>query len=221
MQSHLDTQRQPPAVKPNHVAGLLLAAWFCALGAQAQIIVNGGFESPAIPADTLLPAAPDGWSVDPHGYTHTGYIMNGKYGDIWPWPQSGQQYFDVGNGSTYVLSQTFSVTAPGSYQLDWFATAATSVDFLQYFVTIKDAAETTVASGSYDDATRTAWRARSLGMTLGAGAYTLSFMPGDVGGDLLVDTVALTLVPEPGAWALLAALGLAGFTVGRRFCRRK
>lgn len=202
-------------------APLLLVGLICALSAQAQIILNGSFEIPAIAPNTLDALAPEGWSVDPHGYTHTGYIMNGRPADIWPWPQSGQQYFDVGNASTFVLSQTFSITTPGSYQLNWHATAATSVDFLQYFVTIKDAAETTVAAGSYDDATRTVWRARSLGMTLGAGSYTLSFQPGEVGGDLLVDTVALTAVPEPGAWAALAALGLAGFTAWRRFGQRK
>jgi hypothetical protein len=199
------------------VASLTLAACLGCLITQAQILVNGSFESPVVAV--LEAMAPDGWEVDPNHYGHTGYIIHGDYGSIWPSPHTGAQYFDVGNGSTYSLSQTFNIATAGAYQLNWVATAAVGVASCQYEVTIKNG-PTTVASGSYDDGTGAVWSPRSLPMSLGTGAYTLAFTWVNGGGDLLVDTVSLAAVPEPSSCLLVSALGLGVLAVSRRIRRR-
>src|SRR5947209_14521946 len=90
--------------------------------AHAQnLLLNGSFESPSIPANSFQRATPTSWiwSGPP------ALIHNGNSGDpfVWPLPEEGQQFGDIGNESFFALSQPFTITNEGFYVLNWFDSA--------------------------------------------------------------------------------------------------
>lgn len=196
----------------------LTASVFVALPAHAQnLLLNGSFESPSIPANSVLQTTPDSWLG---GNQPT--IINGDYSPGIPLPQDGQQYVSLGHypsepqaGS---LSQVFTISSPGTYVLNWYdSTEFNFPNFSPYSVTVTDSLANTVASANLDADAHTLrlWTQRSIAMTLAPDTYTLRFqgLVAASGEGSLIDNVSL--VPEPST-VLLAVIALLGFRLRTR-----
>ena len=187
--------------------------------ASANIVLNGGFELPSIPANSIENVTPTDWT----GFST---IFNGTYiepGSTWPSPEEGNQFVDIGNAVGTSLSQTISITTGGSYVLSWYDNTGEfgGVTGSPYLMKVLDSSLDTVISQSLNAYTGSLnWQMRSLDMVLSPGSYDLAFFPEGVpqGLDTLLDNVSLTAaVPEPSTWAMLL-LGFAG--LGFAACRR-
>jgi len=192
----------------------LAASVFVGLPAHAQNqILNGSFESPSIPANTVSVSTPASWLGN-------SFIVNGDYSPGYPLPQVGQQYVGLGNSS--FVSQAFTIGSPGTYVLSWYdSTEYNFPNFSPYSVTVTDSLANTVASANLDADAHALrlWTQRSIAMTLAPDTYTLRFQ-GNVamfGESSLIDNVSL--VPEPTTLSLLFVAGL--MLIGqRRLCYR-
>lgn len=92
-------------------------AQFCFL---QELVNNGGFETPTVPANTYQVATPTGW-----GWLGTpAFLIHTGYGGIWPTAWQGNQYLDLGNGPAYQLFQHISVPHAGDVIAQWNYTAA-------------------------------------------------------------------------------------------------
>jgi hypothetical protein len=144
-------------------------------------------------------------------------------GNPFTWPQaaSGAQYVDIGNVSSYALSQSFALASAGTYLLSWWDnTGVTNVQSSPYSVSIVDATNSSVYGASFNAYhSGGAWLQRTAMLNLGVGAYTLAFISTGVpnGLDTLVDATSITTaVPEPNT-ALMMFVGLAmGLLIVRR-----
>lgn len=174
-------------------------AVFGVFACAQNLVVNGGFESPSIPADTYESQTPTGWAWGGVG----GWLFNGTV-NIFPPPQSGQQFADIGNESSYTLSQTFTAVSPGIYVLGWFDSAGhsgglTTSPYSMTILTGPDQSQT-VRSLNFDayHSTWGVWEGRSTRLSLAAGTYTLQFRAenGPQGLDTLIDTVSLERLPD-------------------------
>ena len=158
-----------------------------------NLLLNGSFESPTVPTNTFQGTTPTSWTWT----SSAGLIHNGNNGSIWPLPQDGQQYVDIGNESIYALSQAFSITNLGGYVLRWYDSAGHSggLTTSPYTVAVLTGALETVTSTNLDayNATPGVWVPRAVQLTLGPGIYTLRFRAEGVsnGIDSLIDNVIL------------------------------
>lgn len=163
---------------------------------QSQnLILNGSFESPVVTANSYQTATPTywNWTGGTSGYIFNGIVTTGAY---WPPPENGQQFVDIGPNSYGPLSQTFTVTNQGNYQLSWFDSVGQSGGLMTapYSVAILTATLQTVSSNNFDSYNASsAWVPRSVELTLDPGTYTLRFGGlGAYGGlNALIDNVFL------------------------------
>lgn len=199
-------ERNDTAMKPSWICQVLTAVLLAGAPAlRAQIIVNGGFEAPDVPAGSaFLAVTPAGWTSVGPSNAHLFDDPPPSTGN-WPDAHAGDQYaallgaLDPRNGSGLV--QAFTVTAAGDYVLSWRDNAAIGVGGAPYGVSILGS-PFSVSMGVPLGAE--AWSPRSQTVTLAPGSYTLAFRPSSLGVTLL-DDVSLVLVPEPGASTALAA----------------
>lgn len=181
----------------------LTVSMILGLSAAAQnLILNGSFESPVITSNSYQAISPTDWL--PSG-TPDAFLHNGNSGDpsVWPLPQDGQQFGNVGNtASAFSLSQAFTITSPGLYVLRWYDSSGHSGGFTAspYSMTILSGASQVVVSNNYDayHATFGAWESHSNQLFLASGTYTLRFLAGGVysGLDSLIDNVSLERLPD-------------------------
>lgn len=185
----------------------------------AAILLNGGFEEPAIADGTLQAVTPAGWSggavmMNPLA---SGAIPGNPF--IWPQAAQGSQFEDIGNTAAFALSQAFVSPAGGAYTITWQdnvggVPALPGFQTAPYAVSLIDAAAQTILNATYDSYHADGqWVLRTLTATLAAGSYTLTFTSLNQANrtDTLIDAVsvdpAVTTVPEPtGAWLLAAGL---------------
>ena len=165
--------------------------------ANRDLLVNGSFESPALPMNTRSIVNPAGWSGPA-----SPIIVNGLVGVGFPHAQDRQQYAALGvynDGSRATLSQTFTVINPGTFALAWFDNAAHEPlppppITANYSVTILNDRGTAVSSTNLN-AWHNApdWVPHLLWLNLGAGTYTLKFQPLGTPGVTasLIDNVSL------------------------------
>jgi hypothetical protein len=196
----------------------LITSAIVAFAAHAQnLILNGSFESPVIPANSFQTATPTAWSWSgtPAGI-HSG---NSGSPSVWPLPQDGQQFADVGNQSLFPLSQAFTITSEGQYALSWYDSAGHSggLTTSPYSMTVLTGAVQTVTTtnfNAYHD-TFGAWVGRSLQLTLNPGTYTLRFRAEGVfqGLDSLIDNVSLERLPDNAENDLLAAIHVSAVDI--------
>jgi hypothetical protein len=190
------------------------------LSASGQgYVLNGSFESPTVPTNTLSPTPATSWQMSGlHAWTIHG--LYGTASSLYPLPEDGQQYAAVGNAST--LSQAFTVGNPGTFALSWFDSTEYNGagQFSPYSVIVFASGGSTVASANFDANASglRVWTPRSFGFTLAPGSYTLTFQ-GNAGvfAELsLIDNVSL--VPEPSTLCLVFAAGvmLIGY---RKLCK--
>jgi hypothetical protein len=193
-------------------AGLL--CFFIASPTQAQPILNGDFESPAIVDGTYETTTPSSW-------VGNGLLMNpdatGNFsGDpgTWPQAQSGQQYQDIGNTPDFSISQSFSVSVPALFQISWYDNTALQLapaTSSPYTILLTDSSGQPVFSANLDSFHNGIWQFNSATQALAADLYTLSFRSQNLprSADTLIDNVAVVQIPEPNAWVLLLPIVMA------------
>lgn len=211
-------------------AAALLAA--AALSSQASLVVNGGFELPAVGASTFLNIGVGG---EPAGFAWTvttndvDVFSNGVLSTT-ALAYEGVQALDlVGFGSTGGISQSFATVAGTSYRLRFaygnnpISTGSASAD-----VQVTDGATTLLATSITHASSTLAdfdWDLFEATFTGTGGTVNLSFTNtvGGSNGGILLDAIsveAVTLpppgVPVPATWALIGAALLAGLAGRRR-----
>lgn len=193
--------------------GLLTAA--SVLTANANSILNGGFESPVEPAGTTSVLPTDWMKIGPV----TPLIFHGTVSG-WPSPEEGSQFVDIGNaGVNAAISQTFMVGTAGVYDLTWLDNAVIGGGSA-YDVDLQDSSSTVVATSSFTFSGASSWNARSLSVTLGLGSYTLEFTPTAPASDALLDNASLELastssVPDSSSSVLLLSMAVFGLAFFR------
>jgi hypothetical protein len=158
--------------------GLLVLAAPAAVQAQyANLLVNGGFEFPAIPVG-YQQETPSGWEGG-----SLNFIFNSPPSDsvtTWPLAEEGNQYTTCGNdnatGQAY-LSQTFSVDFVGSYSLTWYANAGHSGSYTTspYEVTVSQQGQLLYSNNFDAYNADLSWEQESLTINLSTGTCTLMF----------------------------------------------
>jgi len=151
---------------------LAAAVLFQALGSAtaANLVLNGSFEAPFVPAGALNLTTPTAWQ----GSGNYQHLLRGYYGPA----RDGEQYAALGNSSS--LSQAVTINTLGTYTLSWLdCTEFNGPGQLSpYSVSIIDSSGNTVATASFDANAGgfALWAARSLQFTVTApGTYTLRF----------------------------------------------
>jgi hypothetical protein len=191
-------------------AGFLAFTLLCSPLAAQNLILNGGFESPAIASNSRQATVPTSWTGGPFTVIVNG---NGSVAEL-PFPQEGQQYVGVATSET--LSQQFTAMIAGEYQLKWFDSAAREpgVISVPYTVDVLSDTSQVIASADHNAVHPQDWVKRSLLMNLAPGGYTLRFRATGAGGpggvSPLFDDVSLA-VPEPCTGSILSAIGLVVF----------
>lgn len=191
----------------------ILAASILGSPAQANLLVNGSFESPVIQTGSFVPygngsTAITGWTVA-SGY-YTDIISNGYWSPNTPF---GNQYLYLNDSgrTDAAIWQDISLVSGVHYSLSFYldglsnsgASVAVSLAGANSFSAIS-----TSTSG---------WTQIAYNFTPSAtGSYRLTFSSSP-GGYTMIDNVNVNAVPEPGEWALmLSGLGLFGFLARRK-----
>ena len=205
----------------RHVAPLVLG--IAALGtAQANLLQNGGFESPGAPPDYIELG------------TGSTYITN------WVTFLSGVEYFRpaaiAGLGSAIEgvmvvdlanftfsnggIAQTFATTLGQQYTLNFFAGNSTAASRTGTgTVDVQVGSLTTSVATAVATSDPIVWAPVSLTFTALAPSTTLSFSNTENSFThfAFIDGVSVTAVPEPQTWALLlAGLGIVSTAARRR-----
>jgi Big-like domain-containing protein/Ig-like domain-containing protein len=164
-----------------------------------NLIVNGSFEAPSIPANSFEYGVPTGWTWTP-GLSSSTAIESGifTYGGAGYGPaEDGQQSFGIGSVGDGSLSQVVTVASAGNYRLSWYATVGNEQQASSpspYQVSFGN------ISGQFDAGISLAqsWEPQTLQITnLAPGIYTLTFTPETVQGGFatIIDNVTLSSAP--------------------------
>jgi hypothetical protein len=176
--------------------------------AQANLLLNGSFEAPVQLADGIY------FGITPTDWSGGAVLFRGEPSPgSWPSPQHGEQFEDIGF-TGYSLSQSFDLTDAGAYTLTWYDNAALGVGH-SYSVEMDGDSK-----GTFADVGSSAWKPRSISLTLSAGSHTLVFA-GGAGFDTLLDNVSLDAagvgsVPDSGGSFMLLGSAIASLSLFRR-----
>jgi hypothetical protein len=162
-----------------------------------NILINGSFEDPVLPANTGAYIVPTGWMWAP-GLASAPALAGGMFtaGSAQYGPaEDGRQWLGIGSAGDGSLSQLVTVTTAGNYQLTWYATVGNegqSSGTSPYEVSLG------TNGGQFDAGTSLGgtWEPQShLLSNLAAGQYTLTFTPETPQGGFatIIDNVSLML----------------------------
>lgn len=221
-----------PAAAPALATLLVLSASIIAGPAHANLLTNGGFESPVAGPSYGSLVSGSGYSYLANGgsTTSNGWTWSGNAGVIngttaTPWfassPPSGfldSQYgFVQGMGSS--VSQSFSLATQSLVEITWLATGRPT------FGAVTGVASYTVSAGALalnaGTTSAASFTSNSLSGLLGAGTHTLTFLhtgPDSADRSFFLDDVTVTAsayVPEPASAAIII-MGVAGMIGLRR-----
>ena len=150
------------------------AACLALTGNAQSLLLNGSFEFPAIPADTLAIRPPTSW--ERFGSPR---LVNGVYGGSEaPGSFDGQQYVSIGNdGIQMGISQTFTVATSGTYTLTWFDNAGNSdiPATAPYYVSLRTSSNLELAKVNLSVKDGAGWTSHTMPLNLTPGSYLLLF----------------------------------------------
>lgn len=209
-----------------------------ALGAApvhaANMITNGSFETPVVPATSFTNFANGSAAIT--GWTVTGpevSIVGGSFGQngVSFHAQDLNQWLDLTGfnaNSIEGVSQSVATTVGNQYQLSYYIgnTTGGGIFGSSSMVNVRlNGTQTFSDTNSAVNATGLTWQQITHTFTATTASTTLAFLNGDPITDnsngldniVLTDLGPSTLVPEPDTYAmLLAGLGLVGWVVARR-----
>jgi hypothetical protein len=205
-------------MSPLRLLSIALLGTVLPLAAHStELVTNGGFELPAVPA-----GAPYLIAVTPTGWTGLGDIAVQGYAGSVPSGQ-GSQWFDL-NPSTDAgtgLSQTLTFAAGTPYHFSFVYNGGGGGTTTQIAFSIASLAETLlsgfVSTAALDAYSGSPWAVFSTTFTpTTGGAETLTFTPNGAWSGGFIDAVSVTTegstsaIPEPSiVWLMVA--GLAAF----------
>jgi hypothetical protein len=204
----------------KHAAIAFCCGFLCAIGAAKSfaqgIIVNGGFESPAIPSDTTQDVDPANWSrIDSNGTITHLFNGNGGISGV-PMPHSGNQQFLLGFLGTGIF-QNVMITGWNRFRLDWWTATDVSESsiVMTYNVRIWNNADSSlIIANQYEARLGAAWETAGTEISLQPGSYRVEFRTTDFfnNGGIFLDDVSMVPIPEPNTFALFGfgILGLIG-----------
>ncbi|MBV9199839.1 MAG: DUF642 domain-containing protein [Alphaproteobacteria bacterium] len=218
---------------PVITAAILLAG---ASGASANLIANGSFETPTVPAGGFTnfavgSASLTGWTVFGPAGTNVS-IVSGSFsqnGVSFP-AEDGNQWLDLtgdGSNSTEGVSQTIATTAGDQYQLSYFVGNTTGGGIFGTTSTVHvslNGVLTFSDTNSNVSPTTQNWQQFTHTLVATGASITFAFQNADPPGDnnngldnvVLIDLgPAPPSVPEPASSGVLVA-ALAGFALIRR-----
>ena len=200
--------------KKRFALALLAAGLGMSGAAQAALInlvVNGGFESPAI-------APPYALSVNPTGWTGLGDLVVQGYAGAMS-SGDGNQWLDLnpGTGPGTGMSQDITLTAGKTYQFSFLYNGGGGGTTTQIAYSLGSSLSGNVSTASMNVYGGTPWATFSTSFTpTVSGAETLNFVPNGVWSGGFIDAVNISAVPLPAAVWLLGS-GLIGMVgVARR-----
>jgi hypothetical protein len=191
----------------------LVLGWLCVASAQANLIVNGGFENNAVASGSwnyYTASAVDGWEGSNVEIWDT---MNGVVAP------EGRQHAELNahpyTGSIFSIYQNFATTLGQAYEVSFFYSARASNDEAFLF-------QVGQLMAVLDDHQVGSWK-RFTGSFVADTAMTslrFSTLNAATVGNFLdaVSVTAKAAVPESSAWALMV-LGLLGLAAKRRNLR--
>jgi hypothetical protein len=189
---------------------------------SAQVVTNGGFETPTISdpcCNTVPPASLPGWTATPNVN-----VVNGTFsstnGNL---AAEGTQYLDLvgqgGTGSIYqdlttVVGQVYTLTFAYSHNL--FSPDTTSASAS---VAVGDLFD--IVMHSTGDTSDLDWQAYAHNFTATDTTTRLTFtnLTGGPNEGVFLDAIAVAAVPEPATWAMML-IGFGGIGLAMRRRRR-
>jgi hypothetical protein len=200
--------------------------------ANANLLTNGSFESPAVPTGSFTTFASgstaiSGWTVG--GAAGGVAIVNGGFSQeccLFP-AESGSQWLDLTGLNTNGVEgvkQTVATTIGATYALSfWIGNVydPTGTFGTTSTVDVRTLGTGAALLGAFTNASTTpgtqVWQQYTLTFTAVAASTMLDFVNADSATDNSngLDNVTLNVVPEPGT-LLLIGLGLAGLRLTRR-----
>jgi len=210
--------------------------------AQANLIVNGSFELPSIPAGAFLAVGTGnteitGWGViNQFGGTGNVALVDSTFAaSSFEFPaQDGAQWLNLTDftGNLRAGVQQVVATVPGTlYNLSFqLGTIQSASDFLSGEIEPETSVGLLISAlpGPFPQAfsnlfgtslTVLSWRQSNVSFTATESTTTIAFFNLDLPNDVLtgLDNVVMTAVPEPGIWSLmLAGVGLVALAARRQ-----
>lgn len=208
----------------RRLAGTMMAtALVAATPASADLLTNGGFETPTGYFTTYSGTQIPGWTVTTN---NVDIASNAIYGASSAYAFEGTQWLDlVGTGRSGAIAQSFATTAGAIYQLSF--AYANNPDYTPASANVSVVGLTTLLATAvtHANSTRTAagWIVYTGSFTADSANATLSFTDTshNLNAGVYLDAVSVQAiapgVPEAATWSMMVAgVGAVGFALRRR-----
>lgn len=189
--------------------------WILCARVSAEILVNGSFENPSVPADAILTEL-EGWVV-----------VSGNI-DVASWtPSHGEQSIDLAGNTIGAIEQSFNTSLGSTYTFSFDYSDNPYVGSDSARVEILDALSesvlysTTVYGPEGNSAESMMWQTFSDGVVASSSSSIIRFtsLNSNNYGSASVSLDNVSVVPEPALVAMFGILSGLGLFIRRRFSR--